>query len=380
MIALATDRPVPATTIIPQNPWTKKAIRRNAVNSSLDVSLQSSYETAAAMCRAKVEKIVEECRRINKKYRDLHFDIESDLKLQDRDTLESLCNTDDGKLRGSDFRPLSAKRVPDIFDRPQFYIDGPTANDVRQGRDGDCWLMAALCTLSNKKGLIEKLCVKRDEKVGVYGFVFYRDGEWISEIVDDFLFLTKSDYDDGYIERALLDENERRNPEEAYRKIYQSNSNSLYFAQCQHPQETWLPLLEKAYAKAHGDYAAIDGGFGGEGIEDLTGGVTSELYTTDILDKDHFWQELLKVNEDFLFGCSTGVWGTGVGERKGIIELHAYSIQRAVEIDGHRLLRLKNPWGKGEWKGPWSEYSTDSLEIIQRLTRASRRWFEGVDA
>lgn len=344
--------------MIPQNPWTKKAIRKNTVNSSLDVSLQSSYETAAALCRAKVEKIVQECRRINKKYRDLHFDIESDLKLRYRDTLESLSNSEDGTRPGSTFQPLSAKRVPDIFDKPQFYIDGPTANDVRQGRDGDCWLMAALCTLSNKKGLIEKLCVERDERVGVYGFVFYRDGEWVSEIVDDFLFLTKSDYDDGYLERVLLDDLERRNPEEAYRRIYQSNSNSLYFAQCQHPQETWLPLLEKAYAKAHGDYAAIEGGFGGEGIEDLTGGVTSELFTTDILDKEHFWkEELLKVNEDFLFGCSTGVWGTGLGERKGIIELHAYSIQRAVEIDGKRLLRLKNPWGKGEWKGPWSEFS-----------------------
>lgn len=36
--------------------------------------------------------------------------------------------------------------------------------------------MSALCTLSNMKpvNLIEKVCVARDEKVGVYGFVFYR--------------------------------------------------------------------------------------------------------------------------------------------------------------------------------------------------------------
>lgn len=34
--------------------------------------------------------------------------------------------------------------------------------------------MAALCTLGNKEDLIRKVCVARNEKVGVYGFVFYR--------------------------------------------------------------------------------------------------------------------------------------------------------------------------------------------------------------
>lgn len=34
--------------------------------------------------------------------------------------------------------------------------------------------MAALCTLGNKEDLIPRVCVARDEKVGVYGFVFHR--------------------------------------------------------------------------------------------------------------------------------------------------------------------------------------------------------------
>jgi hypothetical protein len=319
---------------------------------------QASYEEAAAVCRAKVAKIVKECRRVNQKYRDPHFDLEVDLKLNGRDTLESLCNTK--KKEDPGFRPKSAKRVVDIFDAPRFYIDGPTANDVRQGRDGDCWLLAALCTLSNKPSLIERVCVARDEQVGVYGFVFHRDGEWISEIIDDKLYLTKPDFDESFLERILWEDRERVNSEEQYRKAYQSGSGALYFAQCEHDNETWLPLLEKAYAKAHGDYQAIEGGFTGEGIEDLTGGVTTELYTTDILDKEYFWkEELMKVNDDFLFGCATGVWGVGWGERKGIVENHAYSVMRAVEMGGHRLVLLKNPWGRGEWKGAWSDGSKE---------------------
>lgn len=336
-------------------------------NKAVGTTTQASYEEAAAVCKAKVEKIVKECRRVNQKYRDPHFDLELDLKWGVRDTLQSLCNEE--KEPKSTFHPKSVKRVTDVFDVPKFYIDGPTANDVRQGRDGDCWLLAALCTLSNKPSLIERVCVARDEQVGVYGFVFHRDGEWISEIIDDKLFLTKPDFDESVLERLLWEDRERVDSEEQYRKAYQSGSGALYFAQCEHANETWLPLLEKAYAKAHGDYQAIEGGFTGEGIEDLTGGVTTELYTTDILDKEYFWkEELMKVNDEFLFGCSTGMWGAVWGERRGIVELHAYSVMRAVEVDGQRLVLLKNPWGRGEWKGPWSDGSKEwTAEWLTKL-------------
>jgi hypothetical protein len=159
----------------------------------------------------------------------------------------------------------------------------------------------------------------------------------------------------------------RKNPEEEYRAAMQTGSRALYFAQCSDANETWLPLLEKAYAKAHGDYSAIDGGFVGEGIEDLTGGVTSEVFATDILDKDKFWrEELLNVNKTFLFGC--GQMNGRYGERKGIQEKHAYSIMEAREIDGQRLLKLRNPWGRTEWTGRWSDGSEEwTPEWMRRL-------------
>lgn len=66
------------------------------------------------------------------------------------------------------------KRVEDIYHDPEFFVDGATANDVKQGINGDCWFLAAITALSGKPELIEKLCIARDEKVGVYGFVFFR--------------------------------------------------------------------------------------------------------------------------------------------------------------------------------------------------------------
>lgn len=40
-------------------------------------------------------------------------------------------------------------------------------------------------------------------------------------------------------------------------------SDTLFFASCRDTDETWLPLLEKAYAKAHGDYQCIESGLAG---------------------------------------------------------------------------------------------------------------------
>lgn len=135
-------------------------------------------------------KIVKECRRVNQKYRDPHFDIEFDLKWGAKDCL-SMLSGDTEESWWENFSPGSVKRVADIFDKPQFFVGGATANDIRQGRNGDCWFMAALCTLGNKEGLIDRVCVARDEEIGVYGFVFHRDGEWRSEVIDDKLYLTK---------------------------------------------------------------------------------------------------------------------------------------------------------------------------------------------
>ncbi|KAI9718699.1 MAG: hypothetical protein M1812_003873 [Candelaria pacifica] len=349
-----TKHPGKAFTVLPDNFYAQRVEKNTPKGVIKGENAVASFDEAVETCKKKVQKISQECRRVNQKYRDPHFDIEFDLKWGRRNCLDGLTQ------RNPNLVPESAKRVGDIFDNPHFYIDGATASDVRQGYDGDCWFLSALCALSNKEELISRICVERDEAVGVYGFVFHRDGEWISTIIDDKLYLTKRDYDESDLERMQWNDiMNRQDPEEEYRKAYQTGSRALYFAQCSTENETWLPLLEKAYAKAHGDFGSIEGGFTGEGIEDLTGGVTTELFATDILDKEKFWQELLNVNKEFLFGCATGMfrnWGSW-GSRKGVVEGHAYSIMEAREVKGEKLLRLRNPWGKSEWTGAWSDGS-----------------------
>jgi hypothetical protein len=198
----------------------------------------------------------------------------------------------------------------------------------------------------------------------------FADGEWIYSIIDDKLFLKSPCWDSPSMQRDLLQQIDREDVERVYRKTYQTGSKALFFAQCKDQNETWVPLIEKAYAKAHGDYASLAGGWIGEGLEDLSGGVTTELLASDILDLDGFWDnELSKVNEEFLFGCSTGLLDGGYGDRDGIEEGHAYVVMEARTLkNGTRLVKLRNPWGKtkkGIWEGAWSDGSKEWTTEVQ---------------
>jgi hypothetical protein len=53
--------------------------------------------------------------------------------------------------------------------------------------------------------------------------------------------------------------------ENDYTKAMVTGSGALLCASCEDSNETWLPILEKAYAKIHGDYHSISGGFSGYG-------------------------------------------------------------------------------------------------------------------
>jgi len=337
----------------------RKAAEKDGDGLNIHEPVLVSYDEAVERCKAKVEAIRQECHRLNQKYRDQLFDMDDSNTIEDLDgtPVESMVGTS-----GED-RHLPVKRVSDIFTDPQFFVDGATADDVVQGAGGDCWFLAALMSISAMPELITRLCVARDEKCGVYGFVFFRDGEWLYEVIDDRLFLKVGDHDDLLIIKAfggstLGDQHDL----EKLRDSLQKGGTALYFASCK-GHETWLPLIEKAYAKAHGDYKVIEGGWVSEGIEDLTGGVAVTVAPDDIMDRDLFWKDLLDVNKTFLFGGSTSD-----KDRHGIVSSHAYTVLQAWEEGPLRLLKIKNPWAKEEWNQAWSDGNENwTPEMMQKL-------------
>lgn len=384
--SLITKKPGKVTKVFPQSLYANllSSPRRSAVVKGQNAA--ESYEAAAKECRARVKRIVRECHRTNEKFTDSDFDItdqpmnclegllrwyrdpessptvgavnpgrlgfalrtliEADVLCQDAAPFH-LKNTADILLKSRpNFTaqgPQSWHRIDWIFDAPKFQIDGYSSSDVVQGANGDCWLIAAVATICSNPSLIQKVCVERDEECGVYGFVFYRDGEWIWTVVDDNLFLSNPDFDergDTYDPTGVK--------ETRYKKSHQTGSEALYFASCAHENETWLPLLEKAYAKIHGDYDAISGGVSGEAVEDLTGGVTSKILTDRVLSKERLWKELTQVNKEFLFSVSSpGSCGSDSDARRGLALSHAYSVIKAVEAESedrktkHRLLLIR---------------------------------------
>ncbi|KIJ30714.1 hypothetical protein M422DRAFT_214442, partial [Sphaerobolus stellatus SS14] len=310
-------------------------------------------QKATERCKAKVKKISAECRRKNRMFRDIEFDLGSD---------RDLCLNSLSTPYESDITPADCLRVHTIFENPQFIIDGTNSSDIVQGELGDCWFLCAVATLSTVPDFIEKICVARDEKAGIYSFIFCRDGEWVDVIIDDQLYTCVPRWETLSSQSQTLYHKDK----DLYEKVARRGGKTLYFATSSQENETWVALLEKAYAKLHGDYTSIDGGSAAEALEDLTGGVSSVVYTSDIFNKDEFWtNELRRAGRDKLFGCYLSSLAQNYGDNDSaingecLITAHAYSVLLAEEFNGKRFVKVRNPWGQSEWTGRWSDGSKE---------------------
>ncbi|NXX74231.1 CAN13 protein, partial [Urocolius indicus] len=235
-------------------------------------------------------------------------------------------------LPGDQLQQIKWKRPIELQINPHLIVDGVSRFDIMQGEIGDCWMLAALGSLTMQKQFLQNVLPKdqgfQDNYAGIFHFRFWQYGDWVDVVIDDRLpFLNGR-----------------------YLSVHPRTSN-----------EFWPSLLEKAYAKLLGSYQNLHGGYLSDALVDFTGGVQMQF---SLKRPPPDLEEILKAADKSrcLMGCSTsGQMRRNMELRNGIVQGHAYTVTGAVKLrykNGWKhIIRIWNPWGHGEWKGPWSDDS-----------------------
>uniref|UniRef100_A0A3P9ML92 Calpain 9 n=1 Tax=Oryzias latipes TaxID=8090 RepID=A0A3P9ML92_ORYLA len=256
------------------------------------------------------------------------------------------------------------KRPKEICENPKFIVGGADRTDICQGQLGDCWLLAAIASLTLKKDAMARV-VPPDQDfdhnyAGIFHFQFWQHNKWLDVVVDDRLPTVRN--------RLIM---------------LHSASND----------EFWSALLEKAYAKLNGSYESLKGGSTMEAMEDFTGGV-GEMYETKSAPENLFSIMKKALDRGSMMGCSIDITSSAESEAKtstGLVKGHAYSITGMEELQFRgqtvKLIRVRNPWGQVEWNGAWSDNSRewnyiDKKEkdrILQNSLEDGEFWMEFED-
>mmetsp|Transcript_144115 Transcript_144115/g.268472 ORF Transcript_144115/g.268472 Transcript_144115/m.268472 type:complete len:557 (+) Transcript_144115:67-1737(+) len=282
------------------------------------------------------------------------------------------------------------KEIKEKKEEVELFKNGIKPSDVIQGYVGDCWLLAAMAALAENPETIKALFIDKTEQAsGVYRIKLFHapSQSWRVVEVDTYVPTMQVTCCCGLL------------------KLIQSPLSAST-----KESEMWPLLLEKAFAKHCGSYNALTGGLPQWAFEAMTGqpavaysrrdedkplfeeGKDEEKSKSDKDaagdEKKVWWHEArmayphlarrgdafmeetgIKATHDGLFArlkawdqakmimCACTNSGNDSDKKEGIHQGHAYTILRVVEMEGFKLVCIRNPHGKSEWEGDWSDKS-----------------------
>lgn len=240
-----------------------------------------------------------------------------------------------------------------INSEPCLFAGIADASDVCQGRLGDCWFLSAVAVVTEASRISKVIITPEYNEEGVYTVRFCIQGEWVPVVVDDWI------------------------PCESRGKPA--------FATSRKGNELWVSVLEKAYAKLHGSYEALEGGLVQDALVDLTGGAGEEIDMRSSqaqidLASGRLWSQLLSFKQEgFLLGAGSPSGSDAHVSSSGIVQGHAYSVLQVKEVDGHKLVQIRNPWANEvEWNGPWSDLSPEWTDRMKHKLKYAPQAQDGV--
>lgn len=186
-------------------------------------------------------------------------------------------------------------------------------------------LQGALATMRSVGKDPSELIVWQEPEAGVYGVRFFKDGEWMYEVLDDSLPVSQ-------------------------------HGRPLFSG------EVSLALLEKGYAKIHGSYEAA-ACLEEDAFEDIFGIAAGGISVNDFPVWAELWQHLKsKQKRHFALAAIRRRERAGEVLTTGLLGGCAYPITSLDVINGEALVALDNPWPQGKWIGRWGP---DSVELLR---------------
>ena len=236
--------------------------------------------------------------------------------------------------------PVEWRRIKEVNPRATFCsTEGPSPADVVQGGGADSPFLSAIGALTGFPKLFAQVVPpsqgswKSEETseptpgvmqvnpkeepffMNAFHFWFWKWGKWVEVIVDDQL---------PFI------------------------GDFPAFSRCRNPNEYWVPLVEKAYAKLHGSYQAIDCCNVEDVCLDLTGGSCLSMNVLAEKQEDptgcSLWEKLkLAIDQKCVLFCSVGSEGEEHPRQTGqrmLVEPNGLLLGRPYQVTGTLSVNL----------------------------------------